>query len=161
MAKLYSNEVKAIVVPENFLDNPANVLKDHCMTVLHFDYQCEHKLNASGEVYGATQPVVLKFTVRVNSPSHVRVFYRNLVTDGYFCYSFLFNASFNDNMRLADYEDGMVVEGSILSIEEKYSSLKNQKGEDEQILLNVKLLARSVTYMGMEENNHYQSVFIQ
>ena len=161
MAVLYSNELKAIVVAEDFLENPMSVLKENCLTVQHFDYQCEHKRNASGEVYGPTEPVILKFTVRVNSPKHAKVFYSNLLSNSYFNYSFIFNATFNANQRLGDYEDGMVVNGYVVSVEENYSTGKNQTGEDEQILLDVTILARSVTYMGREEQNNYTSVFIQ
>jgi hypothetical protein len=161
MATLYSNELKAFVVAEDFLENPMSVLKENCLTVQHFDYQCEHKRNASGEVYGPTEPVILKFTVRVNSPKHAKVFYSNLLSNSYFNYSFLFNATFNANQRLGDYEDGMVVNGYVVSVEENYSTGKNQTGEDEQILLDVTILARSVTYMGREEQNNYTSVFVQ
>lgn len=161
MAALFSNELKAIVVPENFLENPKNVLKENCLTVQHFDYQCEHKRNESGEVYGPTKPVMLKFAVRVNSPKHARVFYRNLVTNSHYNYSFLFNATFNGYQRLADFEDGMVINGYVVSVEEKYSSEKNQNGEEEQVLLDVTLMVRSVNYMGREEQNNYKSTFIQ
>ena len=159
MATLYSNELKAFVVAEDFLENPMGVLKEHCLTVQHFDYQCEHKRNASGEVYGPTEPVMLKFTVRVNSPKHAKVFYSNLLSNSYFNYSFLFNATFNGSQRLGDYEDGMVVNGYVVSVEENYSAGKNQAGEDEQILLDVTLLARSVTYLGRE--NHFKNTFVQ
>lgn len=161
MATLYSNELKAVVVTENFLDNPMSVMKEHCLTIQHFDYTCEHKRNASYEVYGPTEPVILKFTVRVNSPAHARVFYRNLVANGYYDYSFLFNATFNNNQRLASCEDGMVVNGYVVSVEENYSAGKNTNGQDEQIQLDVTLLCRSVVYLGREEQNNYKSVFIQ
>ena len=81
MATLLSNELKAVVVPDNFLDNPINVLKENCLTVQHFDYECEHKRNDSGEVYGATKPVILEFSIRVNSPRHARMFYRRLISN--------------------------------------------------------------------------------
>ena len=60
-----------------------------------------------------------------------------------------------------DYEDGMVVNGYVVSVEENYSTSGNMTGEDEQILLDVTILARSVTYMGREEQNNYKCVFIQ
>lgn len=161
MATLYSNELKALVVPEDFLENPMNVLKEHCLTIQHFDYQCEHKRNALGEVYGPTEPVILKFSVRVNSPRHAKVFYSNLLSNSYFNYSFIFNATFNANQRLAEYEDGMVINGYVVSVEENYSTDKRVTGEDEQILLDVTILARSVTYMGRENQNNYTSVFTQ
>jgi len=159
MATLYSNELKALMVAEDFLENPINVLKENCLTVQHFDYQCEHKRNASGEVYGPTQPVVLKFTVRLNTPRHARVFYKNLLSNTAFNYSFLFNASFNANQRMADYEDGMVVNGNIVSVEEIFCADRGATGEEEQILLNVRILARSVTYLGRD--SHFKNTFIQ
>ena len=161
MARLYSNELKAVVVPDNFLENPMNVLKEHCLSVQHFNYQCEHKRNALGEVYGPTEPVILKFTLRVNSPAHARPFLRNLSSNDYYDYSFLFNATFNPYQRLAEYEDGMVVNGYVVSVEETFCAGSGRTGEDEQILLDVTLLARSVTYLGHEEQNNYKSVFIQ
>lgn len=161
MAKLFSNELKAIVVPEDFLENPRNVLKENCLVVQHFDYVCEHRRNATGEVYGPTEPVMLKFTIRINSPRHAKVFYSNLLNNAPFNYSFLFNATFNANQRLANYEDGMVVNGYVVSVEENYSANKGVTGEEEQILLDVTLLTRSVTYVGREEQNNYTSVFIQ
>lgn len=161
MAGLYSNELKALVVPENFLDNPMNVLKENCLTVQHFDYECDHKRNDSDEVYGPTEPVILRFSVRVNSPAHARVFYKSLVSNSYFNFSFLFNTTFNANQRIADYEDGMVVNGYVVSVEENFNSAANQNGEDEQILLDVTLLVRSVIYLGREQQNNLNSVFIQ
>ena len=120
MVTLYSNELKALMIAEDFLENPLNVMKEQCLTVQHFDYLCEHKRNASGEVYGSTEPVILKFTVRVNSPMHTKVFYNNIFSNSHNNYSFLFNATFNANQRLADYEDGMVVNGYVVSVEEKH-----------------------------------------
>ena len=73
MANL-SNELKAVIVPENFMDNPKNVLKENCMIVQQFSYNCERMRNNSSDVYGATKPVILKFTVRVNSPVHAKDF---------------------------------------------------------------------------------------
>lgn len=161
MAKLFSNELKAIVVAEDFLENPKNVLKENCLLVQHFDYVAEHRRNSAGEVYGPTEPVKLKFTIRVNSPRHARVFYNNLLSNAHSNYSFLFNATFNSYQRLADYEDGMVVNGYVLSVEEDYSATRSITGEEEQILLDVTILTRSVTYMGREEQNNFKSVFIQ
>lgn len=158
MVTLYSNELKALMVAEDFLENPLNVMKEQCLTVQHFDYLCEHKRNASGEVYGSTEPVILKFTVRVNSPMHTKVFYNNIFSNSHNNYSFLFNATFNANQRLADYEDGMVVNGYVVSTEESFSSGKNPTGEEGQILFDVTLLVRNVTYLGRE--NHFTNTFI-
>lgn len=66
MAKILSNELKAVVVLEDLTENPANILKDKCLTVQKFDYDCVRKRTQKGGVYGAINPVILSFTVRVN-----------------------------------------------------------------------------------------------
>lgn len=159
MATFYSNELKAVVVMENFLENPLNVMKENCMTVQHFNYECEHKRNEAGEIYGAINPVMLEFTVRVNSPRQARAFYKELVSNEHSNYSFLFNVKYNENQRLNTYEDGMVVNGYIVHIEENYTTAAQQDGSNTQIELSVKLLSRSVTYLGAD--NNYKSIFIQ
>ena len=159
MATLYSNELKAVVVMDNFLDNPMNILKENCMTVQHFNYECAQKRNDSGEIYGAVNPVMLDFVVRANSPRHARAFYKEIVSNEHTNFSFLFNVTYNENQRLENYEDGMVVNGYIVHIEEEYTSRTNQAGSSTQIELHVKILSRSVTYMGAD--NNFQSTFIQ
>ena len=148
MAILYSNELKAVVIAENFIENPLNVLKENCLTIQNFDYRCVRKRNKSGEQYGSMEPVMLTF-------------YRNLAAVGYFQYSFLFNPTFNPMMRLNNYDDGMVVEGYVVGVEENYTTERNQAGESQQVMLNVKILVRSVVYLGHEDSNNIKSVFIQ
>ena len=133
MATLLSNELKAVVVPDNFLDNPINVLKENCLTVQHFDYECEHKRNDSGEVYGATKPVILEFSIRVNSPRHARMFYRRLISNEHSC-------------------------GYVVHVEETYTTKVDDNG-DKQMMLNVTLQVRSVIYLGRE--NNFKSTFIE
>jgi hypothetical protein len=159
MATLYSNELKAVVVMDNFLDNPMNVLKENCMTVQHFNYDCVHKRNDSGEIYGAVNPVTLDFVIRVNSPRQAKVFYKEIVSNEYTNFSFLFNVTYNANQRLENFEDGMVVNGYIVHIEENYASRADQAGSNTQIEMKVKILSRSVTYLGSD--NNYKSTFIQ
>ena len=160
MSTLYSNELKAVVVMENFLDNPKNILKENCMTVQHFNYECVHKRNDAGEIYGAINPVTLEFVVRINSPRQAKAFYKELVSNEHCHFSFLFNVTYNDNQRLSNYEDGMVVNGYIVGVEENYNSMKDQEGIDKQMLLDVEILVRSTIYMGREEQNNLKSVFI-
>jgi hypothetical protein len=159
MATLYSNELKAVVVMENLLENPLNVLKENCMTVQHFNYDCDHKRNESGEVYGATNPVMLEFTVRANSPRQAKAFYKEIVSNEHSNFSFLFNVKYNENQRLNTYEDGMVVNGYIVHIEENYTTIAQEDGSMTQIELKATILCRSVTYLGAD--NNFRSVFIQ
>ena len=154
-----SNELRAVIVQDNFLDNPKNVMKEKCLVLQNFSYECERMRNNSSDVYGASKPVILKFTIRVNSPSHAKELYQRLALNGHNDFSILFNVTFDANQRLSDYEDGMVVNGYVVSVEENFSTGRNMTGEDEQILLNVRILTRSVTYLGRE--NHFKNTFIQ
>lgn len=62
--------------------------------------------------------------------------------------------------RLKDYEDGVVAKGYVVGVEEVYQTDSNASGEFRQMLLNVKLLVSSVTYLGYEDNNNLKGVFI-
>ena len=53
-----SNELKAVMVQDNFLDNPKNVLKEKCLVLQNFSYECERIRNNSSDVYGASKPVI-------------------------------------------------------------------------------------------------------
>ena len=161
MATLYSNELKAVVIADDFIENPQNVLKENCITVQHFDYQCERQRNAAGDVYGASIPVMVNFTIRLGSMRQAHSFFANLVSGMYYSYSFLFNPTFNQYQRLSSYDDGMVVNGYVVHVKEIFNTDKNQAGEGEQVILEIRVLTRSVTYLGREESNNYKNTFIQ
>ncbi len=160
MARLASNELKAVLVMDNFLDNPLNVLKENSLTLQHFSYDSEHDRKINGTTYGKSKPTILNMTVRVTHPRHARAFYHELAVRGHYHFSILFNVVYGELGRIASYENGMVADGYIVRIEEGYSTRKNQKGEDEQLLLNVKILLRSITYISYEQKNHHQSVYV-
>ena len=147
------------MIPENVLDNPIGILKENALTVQYFSYDCTYRRNNSGEIYGAVEPVILQLRIRVNSPHHARQFYRESIQHNHFQISFLFNVTWSENDRLGNYEDGMVVDGYVVHVEEEYHSSKQIDGVDQQMLLDVKLLVRSVTYLGRE--NNLTNCFIQ
>ena len=155
-----SNELKAVMVQDNFLDNPKNVLKEKCLVLQNFSYECERIRNNSSDVYGASKPVILKFTIRVNSPSHAKELYQRLALNGHNDFSILFNVTYDNNSRLAGYEDGMVVNGYVVSVEERYNSLLDESGVDKQMILDAEVLVRSTIYLGREEQSNLNSVFI-
>ena len=124
--RLYSNELKALVVPESILEQP-NVLQEKCLTIQWMNYKCQRERNNRGEAYGPTQPVEMEFTIRLNDTADAKPFYQMLPSNEHFCFSFLFNATFNQNERLNDYEDGMVCDGYVVDIDESYSASSNKE----------------------------------
>ena len=155
--RLYSNELKALVIPESILEQP-NVLEEKCLTIQGMNYKCHRERNNRGEAYGPTQPVEMEFTIRLNDAADAKPFYQMLPSNEHFRFSFLFNATFNQNERLNDYEDGMVCDGYVVDVDESYSSYSYKEANDKQMLLNIKLLLLSTTYIGRD--NNYTSIFI-
>ena len=154
---LYSNELKALVIPENILDQP-NVLQEKCLTVQKMNYECHHERNNKREAYGPTEPVEMMFTIRLNDAADAKPFYQMLSAGEHFNFSFLFNATFNQSKRLNNYEDGMICDGYVVCVDENYSSTKDNAPTDDQMLLNIKLLLLNTTYFGYD--NNYKSIFI-
>lgn len=159
MSTLYSNELKAVVTLENFVDTPESVLRDNCLTVSHIDYRCEYRRNNSNNVYGATEPVMLNFSIRLGSVKKANAFYRQLVENGHNVYTFLYNTTYDQNDRIDTYEDGMVVNAFVVKVNQDYSSQRTGNDSDEQIMLHVKLLVRSITYLS--NNKNFINTFIQ
>ena len=152
MAAFHLQELKAVLIHENVIENPASILKENALTVQSFSYDCTHRRNHAGDVYGAVEPVILQFCIRVNSPHHAKQFYMESILNNHFQFSFLFNVTWREDNRLAGYEDGLVADGYVVHVEEEYHSSKNIKGVDQQMLLSVKVLVRNVTYLGRDNN---------
>ena len=71
-----------------------------------------------------------------------------------FEYTFIFNASFDENKRLKDFEDAMVARGYVVDVKEDYDRAVTDGNLSDQILVEVTLLLSSITYVGKEEQNN-------
>lgn len=149
-----------MVIADSIIELNGSILQEKCQMVQHFDYECLRKRNEKGTTYGPTQPVTMNFTVRVNSPEQAQVYYNEMMSNGHYNFTFLFNVMFGNNRRLTDYDDGMVVDGFIVHLEENYKlKSADQEGTDHQMLLNVRLQVRSITYLGRDKNQ--KNIFIE
>ena len=160
MANLLSNELKAVVILEDLIETPDNILKENCLTVQKLNYDCVRKRNQKGIVYGATNPVLMTFTVRVNRNPQATKFFKAVLSNLTVDFSFLFNATYDNNLRLKDYDEGMVVNGYVVGVEEVYKTDPNANGQTDQMLLNVTLLVCSVTYLGSNSDSNLKGIFI-
>lgn len=165
MTRLYSNELKALVVPANILEM-RSVLQERFTTVEKLHYGCLRQRNNRGEAYGPTEPVELEFTIRLNTPADAKPYYELLTSQENYVFSFVFNATFAENTSMKDYEDGMLCDGYVVEISEHYSTThetipsdaQQLAPQDKQMLLTIKLLLVSTTYLGRDRN--YKSTFI-
>ena len=156
--QLLSNELKAVAVMTDISESDSNITRDYCMSVEHFDYHCERKRDRDGRTYGASDPVMLCFDLRLNAADQAQPFYRQMKDDDSGIISFLFNATFSDTKRLSGYDEAMAVEGFIVDIREDFRSAALEQTE-EQIILRARMQVRSIVYIGQNENK--QLCFIQ
>lgn len=157
---IISDYLKAILYPDNLLeygkigDNQWNAEKDKCPVIQHFSYKVERNRNDAGIPYGGTTPTELKFTIRLGQPDDSKLFYDRLMSNELFEYSFIFNATFDDNKRLKNFEDAMVTRGYVVDVKEDYDRAVTDGNLSDQILVEVTLLLSSITYVGKEEQNN-------
>jgi hypothetical protein len=157
---IISDYLKAILYPDNLLeygkigDNQWNAEKDKCPVIQHFSYKVERNRNDAGIPYGGTTPTELKFTIRLGQPDDSKLFYDRLMSNELFEYTFIFNATFDDNKRLKSFEDAMVTRGYVVDVKEDYDRAVTDGNLSDQILVEVTLLLSSITYVGKEEQNN-------
>ena len=158
--KILSDYLKAILYPENLLEygrigeNRWSVAKDQCPVIQHFAYKVQRNRNDAGIPYGGTTPTELKFTIRLGQPDDSNLYYQHLVSNELFEYSFIFNAIFDDNKRLKNFEDAMVTRGYVVDVKEDFDVAVTDENQSEQIMVEVTLLLSSITYVGKEDQNN-------
>ncbi len=144
-----SNNIKAILIPEDFSEM-ARVSQDKCLTLQHFDYKCQRCRNEEGVPYGSTVSVILNCTIR--TVEGLQGYYDCMKKNTPQAFSFIFNATFDNNRYLWDFEDAMIATGYVVDIEEDFNSATNEAGETEQILCDVKILLSNIKYIGKSSN---------
>lgn len=144
-----SNHIKALLVTED-ISEVARVAQDKCLTLQHFDYKCQRSRDDEGKPYGSTISVTLNCTMR--STDGMRVFYDRIKSIATHNFTFVFNATFDDQRFLADYEDAMIVSGYVTDIEEDFDSSTDGLETGEQMLIHVKILLSRITYVGRISN---------
>jgi hypothetical protein len=147
----YSDHLKAVLYPDNIREVGENVEKRLCQTIQHFSYKCQRSRNDAGLPYGDTIPSEMTFTVRLESPDESKTFYQQLQQKELCDYTFFFNATFNQNDRLKNYDDAMIVRGFVVDVEEDYDATATEDGIVQQILVKVTLLLSSIIYTGQED----------
>ena len=143
--KRLSNHLKAALFSGEVQDEGQNVLKEKCCTLEFFSYRCERSRNDAYFPYGGTNPSVLSFTVRLVQPNEGMVYHQRLLENVPYDYTFLFNASFNDQQRLKGYDNMFIVNGYVIDVEDDFTSGSK---ESRQMLIRVKLFINSITYKG-------------
>lgn len=142
-----SNNLKAVVFPDVMQDQGNNVQKEKCYSVQEFNYRSERSRNDAGFPYGPTNPTVMSFTVRLVHPEEGVIYHKRLLENAPADYTFLFNASYNDQQRLKSFDNALFVNGYVIDVEDDFSAGGKASG-NRQMLVRVKLFVSSITYKG-------------
>ena len=77
-------------------------------------------------------------------------FYQQLTQNELSDHTFIFNATFDQDMRLKAFEDAMMVSGYVVDVKEDYNSAATMEGHFVPMQVGVTLLLSSITYVGKE-----------
>ena len=150
---ILSDFLNAVLYPGNLKENGWYTEKANCPVIQHFSYKCQRSRNDAGKLYGSTIPSELKFTIRLGKSEDSKTFYQQLTQNELSDHTFIFNATFDQDMRLKAFEDAMMVSGYVVDVKEDYDATETEDGTSQQILIQVILLLSSVTYVGKEDNS--------
>lgn len=157
MAELLSNHLKAVMATEDVLTSDIAFPRDRFFTVQRFEYKCERSCDENGIPFGSTLSVILKASIKATSPDTGKVLFERLKQNSRFPFSFMFNATFDENARLKEYGGGMVVYGYVVNIDEIHNCAPSSEGIGKQMLISFDILVSSITFLGRESN---KSLFI-
>ena len=150
---ILSDFLNAVLYPGNLKENGWYAEKANCPVIQHFSYKCQRSRNDAGKLYGSTIPSELKFTIRLGKSEDSKTFYQQLTQNELSDHTFIFNATFDQDMRLKAFEDAMVVSGYVVDVKEDYNSAVTLQGNFVPMQIEVTLLLSSITYVG-KENRH-------
>ena len=148
---------KGVVILDDITQNRFRVTGEHQLnaSLETFEYDFEMPANGAGRTFGATEPSVLKFSIRLHSALHGQILYTSAYTNDEMKLTFLFGHEFHskDHTKIKSYKYGMVADGYIVHLEEEFHSGKDSQGLERQTIIHVKMVLRLVSYIsGMEGN---------
>lgn len=162
MSITLNRHLKAVYYPGSLIDDdPISVTRYLCMTVQHYSYQFNRSRDKAGIPFGQTNSSVLEFSVRLLNPADGNMFYERLRSNEVFASTFLFNATFSERQRLNNYEDAMEVKGYVIDVTDDYDSTPSADGTAEQVIITVKILLTSVTYLSRENERNRHLIIHQ
>lgn len=145
MAVLSSDQLKAIVVPLNICDDGNKVYRDNIATLQSYNYGCFRTRGHLSLPYGNVHSSILDLNLR-NFPDFLeKYFLKSLQSPEPYEISLIFNAVFDANGELREYDDAFVARGYTVDIQETYSTdITNES----QRLINIKMLLSKIIYIG-------------
>ena len=145
-----ANFKKGVVILNDITENAFNVNSDLSLNAMleSFSYDYVMPTNGAGKTFGATEPTILKFSIRLKNVTHGKILYQSAYQNESMKFTFLFDQTYDiDKTKITSYGYGMVVDGYVVHLEEDFHSSKDAEGLDRQTIVHLELLLRSVTHI--------------
>lgn len=151
MGLVYSNYLKVLFVVGNVLDENRKWTQEGMLTVQKFDYAFSRTCNSNGIPFGATTNPIVEFTLKFMAENKVKSLVDDIMSRSEDEFSFLFNAQFDQQRKLENFENAVVVRGYVVDMEQMFAATESNN-ENQPMELKVKVLASDLTYAGSQSN---------
>lgn len=141
-----TNHRKTVLLIGNILDDNVRFGQEDCVVVQKFEYVFERTCNTNGIPTGTTINPVVEFSFKFMDDAKPKSLFKYLNSMELIEITFLFNVSYNDNRKISDYDNAIVMKGYVVEVEQDYH-YSGTNGEESQRIMKVKLLAADVTYV--------------
>lgn len=144
--------VKGVVILDDITENGFRVLGEKQLNAMleTFEYDFEMPANGAGRTFGATEPSVLEFSIRLHSALHGKTFYTSGYTNELQKLTFLFGHELEyrrNGDKIKSYKYGLVAHGYIVHLEEEFHSGKDSQGLERQTIMHAKMLLTSIRHI--------------
>lgn len=149
----FSNEIKVTLYAGNIEEDSGNLRKEDLTTVISYSYDCQRSRDSKGLPVGTTKSLYLNLTLRNFSHKLSRHFLKEISRNEPYDYTILFNAIFDDNKILKEYEDLLVARAYVVDIEEIFDNYESENTKVGQKLMKLKLLLTKLIFNEENCNN--------
>lgn len=143
-----SNYLKAVLFTSDISQQHTKCSKENGYIIQYYNYHLGRTRDTFGFPYGPTLQTIFKAVVKLPSMEKCKVFYEQLQTSEQHTFSFVFNASYDENNCLKDWDNAMIVNAYVVGIDENYKSF-----DEGYVQIEIELLVSSIIYKGSDSSS--------
>lgn len=152
MADRYSTYLKAVLVMEDYSESKMSFSQQDCLTIQDFHYCCNRGKNEEGIVGGVTGSSMMSMTVRLHDLSENKRFYDALLSRETAPFTIVFNASFDKDGKLHEYENAMTATGFVVDVKEHFSTLPVKDSASAPMSIQLEVQLAKIVFYGKDSN---------
>ncbi len=140
-----SNNLKVVLFVGDFIEHK-QIIRTSCYTVQSYDYDFYRNRTDLGIPFGQTIKPFVKISIKTLPKSISKMFYERLKLNDVFSFSLIFNAKYDDNKQLSNYDEAMIVSGYVVSVSENFKSRESKESSD-RMLMDITIMVRTIKFV--------------